>query len=215
MDHLITITRDVLLPYGALGVFWASIIEEVIAPIPSALVLTAAGFFLVPHGTLSESLRALFIIVAIPGALGITIGSLFIYGIAYISGKLALLKWGRYLGISWEDIENFEKRFEKGYMDELALFTVRALPILPSVVITAFCGLVRLPVKEYVIFSFLGLIVRAFTIGFIGWQVGNVYEKFAEKINTIENTLLILTVALVLLFIAYRIYRRQRKQSQK
>lgn len=209
ISHLIELIRDVILPYGAIGVFFASIIEEVIAPIPSAFVLTASGFFLIPHGPLFESLWAIVITIAIPGALGVTIGSLFVYGIAYTYGKPALLRWGKYLGITWEEVEKFEKRFEKGYIDEIALFTARALPLIPSVVISSFCGLVRMPLKEYVLYSFLGTIIRGLFLGFIGWQVGDVYKKIATYLDAAEKFIFLFLFMAFLLFMGHRVYRRR------
>ena len=38
INNLILFIRDFLLPYGAIGVFLATVVEEIIAPIPSALV---------------------------------------------------------------------------------------------------------------------------------------------------------------------------------
>lgn len=201
--------QNVLIPLGAVGVFAASILEEVIAPIPSALILTVAGFFLVPdHAWTFSSVRDLLFLVTIPGALGITIGSLLVYGIGYVSGKPLLLRWGRYFGISWHEVEKMEKRFERGYSDELTLFLVRAVPIIPSVIISAFCGLIRLPWKEYVLFSFLGTIVRAFILGAIGWQAGGLYVRFAGLISQAENGIFAAAVIGGALCIGYRIIKK-------
>ncbi len=184
-----------------------------IAPIPSALVLTASGFFLIPDRSLFDSLWRIFIIIAIPGALGVTLGSLVVYGIAYTSGKPILIRWGKYLGITWGEIEKFEKRFESGYIDEVALFTVRAIPIIPSVVISSFCGLVRLPLKEYLVYSFLGTIIRAFFFGIIGWRVGDIYARMAGYFNAIESVAFIGIILVIFFFIAHRMRARRRTRE--
>ncbi|MEK7636601.1 MAG: VTT domain-containing protein [Patescibacteria group bacterium] len=215
IEYIITIIRDFILPYGAFGVFFASIVEEVIAPIPSALVLTASGFFLIPDGSFFDSLGRIFIIIAIPGALGVTVGSLLFYGIAYTSGKPALIRWGRYFGVAWEDVEKLEKRFERGHVDEVALFTARTIPIIPSVVISSFCGFVRLPLKEYLVYSFLGTIVRAFFLGIIGWQVGDIYMRMAEYMNIIESFVFIFIIFAIIFFIARRLYMRRKIGGQE
>ena len=51
----------------------------------------------------------LFIYIVLPAALGVTVGSLFVYAIAYFAGKPFLERWGKYLGISWEDLEKTER----------------------------------------------------------------------------------------------------------
>ena len=209
ITSLFNLIQQFLIPYGAWGVFLASVIEEIIAPIPSALVMTAAGFFLIPnHAWTFDALKTLVFTIAIPGALGVTLGSLIIYGLGYISGKPALIRWGGYFGLTWTDVENMEKNFSRGYSDELMLFLVRAIPIIPSVVISGFCGIIRLPLKEYVMYSFLGTIVRNIILAAIGWRVGAVYESIAVYIDKAENVIFILSGALMLGFIGYRIYKR-------
>jgi membrane protein DedA with SNARE-associated domain len=207
--------QNILIPFGAIGVFAASILEEIIAPIPSAFVLTAAGFFLIPnHAWTFAAMRDLLFIIAIPGALGVTIGSLLVYGISYWVGKPVLERWGKFLSISWHEVEKLERRFEKGYSDEITLFVVRAIPIIPSAIISAFCGLVRLPLKEYILFSFLGTIVRAFVLGAIGWQVGALYAQFAKLINQAEKGILVIVGILILTFTVYRNIRKKQRNEQ-
>src|SRR5438477_612068 len=82
-------------------------------------------------------------IVVIPAAAGITLGSLMVYGIAYWAGKPALDKWGKWLGLGWKDVEAIQKKFSEKSFDEWGLFILRCIPILPSVAISAFSGLIR------------------------------------------------------------------------
>ena len=98
---IIAYLNQVVLPLGAGGVFLASVIEEVISPVPSPVVQMAAGFFFL-SGPFSPSLLfTLVFVVVIPVALGVTVGSLVLYYLAYYAGKPLLLRWGRYIGISW------------------------------------------------------------------------------------------------------------------
>lgn len=210
IESLIHSIQTILIPLGAIGVFLASILEEVVAPIPSAFVLMTAGFFLVPdHAWTLASLGKIFFVIAIPGALGVTLGSLIVYGIGYWAGKPLLLEWGNYFGISWGEVEKMERRFERGYSDEVTLFIVRAVPVIPSVIISAFCGLIRLPVREYLVFSFLGMIIRAFVLALIGWQVGGVYERFAGFISQVENKVFAAAVIGGIFLIGYRIMKKK------
>src|SRR3989344_5541475 len=137
ISNLVTFSENLFVTYGAWGVFFASIIEEVVAPIPSSLVMMGAGFsFLdgVPITVLS--LGSLVVMVILPAALGVTVGSLFIYTIAYFAGKPFLKKYGKYVGVSWQSVEETESRFASRHADFLTLFVLRAVPIVPSVVIS-------------------------------------------------------------------------------
>lgn len=213
IEHLILFIQTHLLPLGGLGVFIASIIEEVLAPIPSAFVIFASGFLLVEGPITFSSLFRLITTVTIPAALGIVTGSFLVYGVAYYAGKPVLTKWGKWLGFSWDDVEKIQRRFAETPFDEVSLFVVRAIPMVPSVVISAFCGLIRFPVRSYALYSFLGLMIRATVLGFIGWQIGALYSRYARYVTLFENVIFVLIAVSVLGFVGWRIYKH-RKQAE-
>lgn len=207
IDFFVHFVETTLLPWGAIGVFLAAVLEEVVAPIPSQFINLSASFTFV-KGALSLGLIwNLFYYVVIPISLGVTLGSLVVYYAAYFLGKPFIEKWGKWLGLSWSDIAKLEQKYEQGKTDEILVFSLRAIPIVPSVAIAAFCGLVRIPVKTYIIFSILGSLVRVTILGIIGWQVGELYVKYADLIGHYEDYVLYAMVLSVILFVAYRIIR--------
>ncbi len=215
IEGIIDTIERILIPYGAFGVFIASVLEEVIAPIPSALVVMGAGFVLMKDALLTfESCSRLFLVIAIPASIGVTIGSLFVYGLSYWGGKPICQRWGKFLGLSWEDVEKAEKKFTAFKANELILFTVRTIPLVPSVAISAFCGLIRLNLGKYLLFTFLGTIIRAFILGFIGWQLGTAYKSTAEHISKYETYILIFLLAIMISFIVYKIIRAREEPKQ-
>ena len=203
--EVILYLENILMVYGPLGVFLASIVEEVIAPIPSTLVIMGTSFIVLKGATISpDAFLKLFINIVLPASLGVTIGSLFVYTIAYFAGKPFLERWGKYLGVSWEDLEKAEKKFEKSRSDEIILFLVRAVPVVPSVAISAFCGFIRFDLKKYLIITFLGTLVRAFLLGFIGWQFGSLYQTAADEISYLEEISLAVIIVAIVVYIIYK-----------
>lgn len=210
--ELILYLESILIAYGPLGVFIGSIIEEIIAPIPSTLIIMGTSFIMLKGAAISPvTFFNLFINIVLPASLGVTIGSLFVYGITYFAGKPFLERWGKYLGVSWEDIEKTEKKFEKSRSDEIVLFLVRAFPVIPSVAISAFCGFIRFDLKKYVIITFLGTLVRAFILGFIGWQFGSMYQAAADEISYLEE---IGVAVLIIAILVYVIYQKKFKKNK-
>jgi len=211
--EIILYLESILIVYGPLGVFLASIIEEVIAPIPSTLVIMGTSFIVLKGAIISiDAFLKLFLNIVLPASLGVTIGSLFVYGITYFAGKPFLERWGKYLGVSWEDIEITEKKFEKSRSDELVLFLVRAVPIIPSVAISAFCGFIRFDLKKYLIITFMGTLVRAFILGFVGWQFGSMYQTAADEISYLEEISIIVILTSAVLYIIYKKKFKKNKQ---
>lgn len=102
----------------------------------------------------------LFLFTAIPVALGSTIGSLAVYGLAYFGGKPAIEKFGKYFRVSWKDIEKVESKFKSIYYDELIFLVLRSIPILPSFPVSAVVGILRMSPAPYFFLTMIGFTMR-------------------------------------------------------
>jgi len=214
ISRFVEFLQDIVLEYGMFGLFAAEVIEEVIVPIPSSAVMMSAGFFFLGGEALNAgSVQELILEIAIPLSLGLTVGSLFVYGITFWLGRFSIEKWGRYLGVSWGDIERVQGYMGRGYRDEVLFILLRALPLVPSVAVNAFCGLTRMPIVKYVGLTLVGGFVRAVIMGFVGWQAGGVYFEYASVIDRVEDVVLAVIVAAFLGFVAYRIIKRPASET--
>ena len=216
IEKLTSYIQPIIAEYGALGVFLATLLEEVIAPIPSSLVPLAAGFFLLPaDGGFLEITWATLLTIAFPVAIGITLGSLAVYGIGYLGGKPAIEKSKKWLGLSWKDMERIENKLIRKRGDEIALFVLRIIPIVPGVAISGFCGIVRYSLKTFAVITLLGSFMRAFLLGIIGWYVGEVYAAYSEAISKTEKYIFIVMI-ISAAFFAGRLYflKKSRKQDK-
>ncbi len=208
---MIKIFEAFILSHGPLAVFFIGILEELIFVLPSAIVFLGAGFFLIPAGaSFWVAFSDAFLKIGLPAGAGVAIGSLFIYGLVYWGGKPLIERYGRYVGLTWDEIERAATRFTSGRWDEALLFVLRALPIVPISVISAACGLVRLRIGEFMLYTFLGATVRAGISALLGWGVGVEYEKYAVQFEMVERYGL---VALIILGgAAYWWLRKRMKQ---
>jgi membrane protein DedA with SNARE-associated domain len=202
LEQIINYLNPLVIDYGTLGVFIASLLEEVVAPIPSALVGMGAGFFLMQGSAISiNSLWKLLLNVMLPISAGVTLGSLFVYGLTYFLGKPVIDRFGKFLGVSWSEIQDAEERFSKNNRDGLLLFGVRTVPVIPSAVISAFCGIVKMDIKKYLFYTFLGTLIRGFLLGIIGWQIGSLYQQYVGLFSTFENIILTLVVVGIIVYL--------------
>ena len=146
----------------------------------------------------------LVFLILIPVSLGVAFGSLFVYGVAYYAGKPALMRWGKWFGLSWEEVEIFQQRLDDTQADEVALFFARAIPVVPSVAVSAFYGLMRFNTWKYLAYSFAGTLIRAGVLAVVGWQAGVLYREYAEMISHYEKYILGAFLVCIVLFIVYR-----------
>lgn len=186
--------------------FLGAILEEIIVPIPSPLVMTLGGSL----AASVESGAPYLLLLALTGTAGKSIGSYGIYLIADKMEDVVTGRFGKYIGISHIQIEAIGKRLGKGWKDNVAIFLLRALPIMPTAPVSIVAGLLKMDVKGYVISTALGVFVRNIFYLYLGYTSLGALENINENLASWESigsiTILILIAALVLY-----IYKKRRE----
>lgn len=172
-------------------VLLASFIEEVIAPIPSPFVMTAAGSLVASQGKTLLFLGAM----AVLGSFGKTFGSWIIYMISDKFEDIVISKFGKFLGVSHADTEGIGKMLNKGMRDDIAIFLLRAIPIIPTAPVSVVGGLLKFNLRTYLIASFFGLIVRNLFYLYLGYIGIGALESINKNLGSWE------TVGYVIIFL--------------
>lgn len=191
-----------------LFVLIGSFIEEVLAPVPALAVMLVTGSAAAIQGKTVLDLIPLAIIAA----LGKALGAIIVYYLASTMGTLVLNKFGWLFKVSTEEIHHLGTYLKGTKRDYLILTILRALPIVPSSVVSLGCGLLKIPFKLFLITTFLGTIVRDGIFLYVGYSGVGVFENLAEESTNIEDILQTGFIIFVLLSFAYIYYRRSKKQ---
>lgn len=196
--------------HGQLSVFIGVIIEQIIVPIPSPLIIMGAGVILIlPTLSLPNALIEILWLIVFPGTIASTLGSFIGYSISYYGGKALIIRFQNFLRVDWKDIENLEKRF-RGKREAISVFLTRAIPVFPISLVSIFAGLIRIPLKSFTIYTFLGSIFRCLFLGFLGWRIGVTYENVATKLDSLETFISILMLILLLGIFGYLYHKFRR-----
>ena len=160
-----------LAEYLYAGVFIAAIIETIIPPIPTMAVFPTAGFLA------SQNNFELYqvIVLGIIGGLGASIGSTVIYLIALKLGRVALLKYLRYVRISEKKLTRVENWFQK-YGDKAVLFG-RMVPVFREM-ISIPAGLLKMKFAKFLTYTILGSCGWSITLILVGYYFGNAALEF-------------------------------------
>jgi len=197
--------------YGPWSVFIGVIIESVIVPIPSPLIIMGAGFVLISADLkFFEALGPIVLQIVLPGSIASTLGAYIGYGIGYFGGKPMIDRWKRFLGFSWTDVESMERRFKDSGV-KASIFFLRALPIFPLSVISAAAGLLRLPLKQFSLWTFYGTIPRCLLLAYLGWGLGETYQGIAKGIDRAES---IVSAVLIIVIIVAIVWLRSRVRGK-
>lgn len=163
--------------------FVGAFIEEVVAPIPSPFVMTSAGSLVAAQG---RALTYLFVISLI-GAIGKTLGSLIVYFIADKGEDIVIGKFGKLLGVTHKEIEGMGKYFSGGIKDDIILFALRSLPVIPSAPVSVICGVIKVKMRTYVSMTFVGSFVRNLLYLFLGYEGLEAANSLAHGLDSVES----------------------------
>lgn len=187
-------------------IFLGSFIEEIIAPIPSPFVTTLGGSV-----AAAKNYPVLMIFVlAVIAAIGKCIGSVVIYKVADISEDIILSRFGKLIGLSHSAVEKIGSQFHKGGKDWWILIGLRALPIVPSSPISAVCGLIKLPLKTFIVSSLIGSTIRNSIFLFFGYSGISAYSGVLSGLDSLESAVKIGGFAASALIIVWVLYKRRK-----
>jgi membrane protein DedA with SNARE-associated domain len=192
---------NLMIAHGPATVFIGVIIESIIVPIPSPLIIMGAGALLIdPALTPSAAAVAILVKIVLPGAIASTVGAYFAYLIAYWGGKPLIDRLKGLLGFGWDDVLSMEHRIA-GRVN-LMIFLLRALPVVPLSLISAAAGVLRLPPAQFGAWTLAGSIPRCLILGWLGFLMRDTYRGLAERLNSVETLvsggIVVAAVALIL-----------------
>src|SRR3989344_5164736 len=189
----------------------ASFVEGVVAPIPSPAVMIAVG------SLASLQARPFYglIILCLFGAVGKLLGALLVYFLADKLEDIFSGRFAKFFGVTHEDIESFGKRLGKGWKDYIAMIVVRALPIIPSSLVSVGSGVLKIPLRLYIISTLVGTVARDFIYIYFGYAGAAAVGSFLRESTAIESLIQILAVVAIAALLVFAYYRRKKRSKKK
>lgn len=188
--------------------FFGGLIEEVVAPIPSPFVMAAIG-----SAAFAQSKGLLSLLwLAVLGSAGKTVGAWVIYVIADKLEDVFVGKFGRFIGVSHQEVEGIGKHFKGGWKDGLILFALRALPIVPSSPVSVVCGLIKINLRIYLLSTFLGNTIRNMVYIYLGFAGVSAYHSVLSGMDSTESVVQVMIFFCLMAFVGW-IYYKRRKNS--
>ena len=202
MEQILNSILAMIKTNALLAMFGGGFIEQIIVPIPSPIITMAGGAFIIERNLpVFEAIWQIFNKITLPYTIGATLGTSFVYFVAFFGGKPLIDKFGKYIGISWKLIEKIKADFQKTIADELFILISCSIPIVPVSLITGFCGGFKIPPAKFYPMVFLAILIRATLLGFIGFEMGEAFLGLAHGLDKIESLMMVLGAGLMLGFL--------------
>nr|WP_257011644.1 DedA family protein [Psychrobacter sp. JB193] len=188
-----------MVKFGYLGIVFAMFAENVFPPIPSELIMPAAGFA-AARGDLN------IFLVILTGTFGSVIGALPLYYLGTLFNKERLIlfteKYGKYVFIKAEDILSSNAWFDKH--GKKAVFFGRMVPGIRSL-ISIPAGMNKMSLISFLTLTALGSSIWTTALTLAGFYLGKNYEVIATMLAPYSKLFLLLAIAII---IAWLIKRR-------
>jgi membrane protein DedA with SNARE-associated domain len=204
MQEWITNTMNSL---GYLGIGLLMFLENLFPPIPSELIMPLAGYTATFPNTQIQVIPAIA-----AGVIGTILGAIPWYYAGLLLGqqRLQLLatRYGKWIGISGEDIEKstnwFQKHGSKAVLFGRLVPGIRTLISIPA-------GISKMPLIPFFIYSTIGTIGWVTFLTYAGYFLGKNYKLVEDYIDVITKVVVFGVLFAIAVFIGYRLWKRSRK----
>lgn len=191
---------NIISTLGYPGIILTMAIESALIPLPSEIIMPFSGF-------LASTGQFNIYLVALSGAVGNVLGSLLAYGLGYWGHKRVVRRlvrrFGKWVLISEKELDESEKLLHR-YKD-LVVLGSRVVPGIRTV-ISLPCGIVRLPLRRFIILTFIGSLVWSYFLAWVGFVMGENWDTLGPFFHRAD----LAVAALVLTAAGYYVYHKLR-----
>ncbi|MBI2355919.1 MAG: DedA family protein [Candidatus Doudnabacteria bacterium] len=183
---------------GYTGVAFLMAIESAAIPLPSEVIMPFSGF-------LVEAGRFTLFGLAVAGAVGSVVGSVATYALGYYGGRPLILKYGRYVLISENDLKLTEKFFQR--FGKLSVFVGRMLPVVRTF-ISIPAGIGKVPLGSFIVIAFIGSFIWSYFLAWLGLKLGENWQLLEGYFRKFDAVIVIVIVAVIVWWIRRHIKSR-------
>lgn len=179
---------------GYFGIFILMVLESMIAPVPSELVMPFAGY-------VAALGRLDFILVNLAALLGSLVGSLISYFAGKYLGRDIILHYGKFLGLSKKHLEWTEKWFAAHGSSTVLIG--RFIPVVRHL-ISIPAGISNMRKREFVAMTLIGAAVWNGFLAAAGFLLKDQYGLIAEYSSALDILVVIALLAIVLYWFVHK-----------
>lgn len=205
---LIKFVEYIIISLGYSGVFFLMLLEGMLLPIPSEVVMTFAGY-LAYYGLLGSFNNILSVILLLfVGSIGDLVGAWIAYGIGKYGGDPFIIRYGKYLLLKPDTIDRTKKWFIR--YGDLSVFTTRFLPIFRTFMSIP-AGIATMNLKKFSLYTLAGDLVYDSILIYLGIILGSHWEILLGYFNEFSY----IAVAAFIIAIIYVFLKLKGKNVKK
>lgn len=190
---------------GAPAIGLLMLLENLFPPIPSEVIMTAAGY----QASLG---RMSLLAVVLWGTIGSVLGAVFWYWVGRLIGldrlRLLAARHGRWLTLRPDEITVAEAWFHRH--GKLAVFLGRLVPTVRTL-ISIPAGFAGMPFPAFLAFSTIGSLIWTALLALGGWILGEAFGEIDAWLDPISTSIVLAIIAVYL----YRVITWPRRSPKE
>lgn len=208
LGGLLDAITGLIAEYGYPAVFVAALLEVIFPPIPSEVIFPLVGFTAQNRGLGLENAIGM----ASVGALGSTAGAIFIYFVSAKVGRIAIVRFGKRVRISEQEIERAEKWFEK--YGSIAVLIARMMPGIREI-ISIPAGIGQMNFAKFIGYTFAGSLLWCIILTLTGYYLGEAWSQFSDQLSSAFTILTLIVIAVIIIGVGFWYSRRRRAPAKQ
>ncbi|MEX0910115.1 MAG: DedA family protein [Candidatus Paceibacterota bacterium] len=206
LNQLKIFLENIILSFGYTGIFVATLIENLLPPIPSEIIIPFSGF-LIREGRLS------FILVLIATTSGALLGASIFYYLGTLLGETRIRnlfrRYGKWVLLSEKDFDSaiiFFNQHSHG-----VVFWARFMPGIRSL-ISIPAGVAKMNFGAFIVLTICGTVIWSVLLIVGGMYLGENWNALLSYIDRFEALFYFFAFTLVLLWFSRRFLSRKIKE---
>lgn len=196
---------NIITTLGYPGIFLLMLLEGLLFPIPSEIVMAFGGYLAYSSQLPSEIGIPAFIILLLAGSLGNMVGAYLAYLLGDYGGIPLILRYGRYVMLDKGSIDWAQTWF--GKYGNSSVFLTRLVPVFRTF-ISIPAGVAKMNRGHFLLFTLAGALIWDSILIYFGYLLGPNWNSIIDWFNKFTDVALVALAALIIWAVWSRVAKR-------
>lgn len=179
---------------GYPGIFLLMVLEGVLVPIPSEVIMAFGGYLVYSGGLPAELGIPALVVLVIAGSVGNMVGAYLAYLLGDYGGIPLIARYGRYVMMDQKSIEKTHTWFLR--YGPSSVFLTRLVPVFRTF-ISIPAGIAKMNRTYFLLLTLAGAIIWDSILVYLGYHLGQYWESIIDFFNKFTDLALVALAIIV------------------
>lgn len=203
--------ENTIVTLGYPGIFFLMLLEGLLLPIPSEVVMAFGGFLAFQSRLPAELGIPAFILLLIAGSVGNMVGAYLAYLLGDYGGIPLILRYGRYVMLDRKSIDKTQQWFER--YGNSSVFLTRLVPVFRTF-ISIPAGIAKMNRSHFLLLTLLGAVIWDSILIYLGYLLGPNWNNIIDAFNKFTDVALVALAAIIVWWVWSKVTKRNANKKE-